>query len=58
MPELIRTARLTGLFYLGLAVTGALGFLTVRPRLFAEDDPAGRGQHRGIRSGQRRRHPG
>ena len=38
MPQLIRTARVTGLFYLGLAVTGALGFLTVRPMLFDADD--------------------
>jgi hypothetical protein len=40
MPALIRTARVTGLLYLGLAVGGALGFLTIRPRLFAVDDPA------------------
>jgi hypothetical protein len=40
MPALIRTARTTGLLYLGLAVSGALGFLTIRPRLFAADDPA------------------
>lgn len=40
MTELIRTARLTGLFYLGLAITGAAGFLIVRPRLFAEGDAA------------------
>lgn len=32
--------RLTGLFYLGLAITGALGFLMVRPELFAAGDPA------------------
>ena len=38
MHQLIRTARVTGLFYLGLAVTGALGFLTVRPMLFDADD--------------------
>lgn len=31
---------LTGFFYLGLAVTGALGFLMVRPALFAAGDPA------------------
>jgi hypothetical protein len=40
MPALIRTARTTGLLYLGLAVSGALGFLIVRPRLFAVGDPA------------------
>ncbi|MEV4818216.1 DUF4386 domain-containing protein [Micromonospora tulbaghiae] len=38
MHQLIRTARVTGLFYLGLAVTGALGFLTVRPMIFDADD--------------------
>ncbi len=39
MPEIIRTARLTGVFYLGLAITGGLGFLIIRPRLFADGDP-------------------
>ena len=39
MPPLIRTARTTGLFYLSLAVAGALGFLTIRPRIFAAGDP-------------------
>ncbi|MER7460996.1 DUF4386 domain-containing protein [Micromonospora sp. NPDC126480] len=38
MHPLIRTARATGLFYLGLAITGALGFLILRPRLFAPGD--------------------
>lgn len=36
----IGTARLTGLLYLGIAVTGMLGFLAVRPLLFDPDDPA------------------
>jgi hypothetical protein len=40
MHPLVRTARTTGLFYLGLAITGVLGFLVIRPRLFAADDPA------------------
>ncbi|MEV4626486.1 DUF4386 domain-containing protein [Micromonospora sp. NPDC049523] len=40
MHPLVRTARATGLLYLGLAVTGALGFLTIRPRLFVADDPS------------------
>lgn len=40
MPSLIRTARLTGVAYLGLAVTGMLGFLLIRPRLFSADDGA------------------
>jgi hypothetical protein len=35
---LIRTARTTGLFYLSLAITGLLGFLLIRPRLFAAGD--------------------
>ena len=39
MAALIRTARTTGLFYLGLAIAGALGFLIIRPRLFAAGDP-------------------
>lgn len=38
-PDLVRTARLTGVFYLGLAVTGMLGFLLVRGQLFVADDP-------------------
>ncbi len=37
---LVRTARFTGLFYLGLAITGMLGFLIVRPALFVPGDPA------------------
>ena len=39
--KLKRTARITGLFYLGLAVTGALGFGLVRSRIFVAGDPAG-----------------
>lgn len=38
--ELTRTARLTGLWYLGLGLTGMFGFLLIRPRLFDADDPA------------------
>ncbi|UYN83545.1 MAG: DUF4386 domain-containing protein [Microcella sp.] len=34
MHPLTRTARLTGTFYLGLAVTGMLGFLLIRPQVF------------------------
>ncbi|GIF21577.1 hypothetical protein BJ973_004978 [Actinoplanes tereljensis] len=34
-----RKARITGVFYLGLALAGAAGFLTVRPMLFAAGDP-------------------
>jgi Domain of unknown function (DUF4386) len=40
MPALTRTARTTGLLYLGNAITGVLGFLIVRPQLFAADDPS------------------
>lgn len=35
-----RTARLTGAAYLGLAITGLLGFVIVRPQLRSPDDPA------------------
>jgi hypothetical protein len=40
MHPLVRTARTTGLLYLGLAIAGGLGFLLIRPQLFAADDPA------------------
>jgi len=40
MTSLTRTARLTGLAYLGLAVSGMLGFLLIRQQLFAADDAA------------------
>lgn len=39
VETLARTARLTGLFYLGLAVTGGLGFLLIRTQLYVPDDP-------------------
>ena len=39
MHPLIRTARLTGLLYLGLALAGALGFLIIRPQLFEAGEP-------------------
>ncbi len=38
-PELVRTARTTGLLYLGVAVTGLVGFLLVRNQLFVSGDP-------------------
>jgi hypothetical protein len=38
---LIGTARTTGLLYLGLAVTGALGFQVLRGQSYVADDPAG-----------------
>ncbi len=37
--ELRQTARITGALYLGLGVTGMLGFLLVRNQLFVADDP-------------------
>lgn len=39
-PELVRTARATGLLYLGVAVTGGLAFLGIRGQVFVEGDPA------------------
>ena len=39
--ELKRTARITGLLYLGLAVTGVLGFVLVRGRIFVAGDVGG-----------------
>jgi hypothetical protein len=36
----IRTARITGLLYLGIALTGLLGHVLVRSHLFDADDPA------------------
>ncbi|WP_372735192.1 DUF4386 domain-containing protein [Nocardioides sp.] len=38
--DLTRTARITGLLYLGLAITGGLGFLAIRPQLYDAGDPA------------------
>lgn len=35
-----RTARLTGLWYLALGITGMIGFLIVRPEIFAQGDAA------------------
>lgn len=37
--DLTGTARTTGLLYLGLAVTGALGYQLVRGQLYVADDP-------------------
>lgn len=39
-PGLVRTARATGLLYLGLAITGMLGFVVVRAQLVVDGDPA------------------
>ncbi|GAA1368542.1 DUF4386 domain-containing protein [Catellatospora chokoriensis] len=40
MTNTKRTARITGLAYLGLAVTGFLGFLFIREQLYVPDDAA------------------
>jgi hypothetical protein len=40
MNDLKKTARITGLLYLGLAITGFLGFLLVRPMLYVPGNPA------------------
>jgi hypothetical protein len=42
-PELVRTARTTGLLYLGLAVTGLLGYMLIRNQLFVAGDPGATG---------------
>lgn len=39
-PALRRTARVAGLWYLALALTGGFGFLLVRPMIHVEGDPA------------------
>ena len=39
-PALIRTARTTGLLYLGLAVTGMLSYMLIRNQLYVADDPS------------------
>lgn len=38
VPAMKRTARVTGWWYLALGIAGMLGFLVVRPRIFAEGD--------------------
>lgn len=40
MTDTIRTARAAGAWYLGLAITGMLGFLVLRPQLIDADDSA------------------
>lgn len=35
----VKTARLTGIWYLLLAVSGVLGFLIFHPKIFVSDDP-------------------
>jgi hypothetical protein len=38
-PEMVRTARTTGLLYLGLAITGLLGYMLIRNQLFVSGNP-------------------
>ncbi len=40
MNDTIRTARAAGAWYLGLAITGMLGFLVLRPQMIDADDSA------------------
>jgi hypothetical protein len=39
MYDLKRTARMTGLLYLGIAITGMVSFLVIRGQLYVVDDP-------------------
>jgi hypothetical protein len=38
--DLVKTARLAGIWYLALAITGVLGFVVYHPQVFVTDDPA------------------
>lgn len=38
--ELVSTARITGICYLALAITGMVGFMVLHPRIYVSDDPA------------------
>jgi hypothetical protein len=40
MSDLNKTARMTGVWYLGLAITGLLGFVLVRPAIYVPGNPA------------------
>lgn len=40
VTTLKRTARVTGLLYLALGITGMIGFLLIRPQIFVEGDSA------------------
>lgn len=39
-PSLTRTARITGLWYLGVALTAFFGFILIRESLYVDGDPA------------------
>ena len=40
MADIKRTARMTGLFYVGLVITGVIGFFTIRTNLYIDGDAA------------------
>jgi hypothetical protein len=40
MTDLKKTARATGLWYLGLAISGAVGYMAIRGQLYVPHDPA------------------
>jgi hypothetical protein len=40
MTDLKKTARATGLWYLGLAISGAVGYMAIRGQLYVADDAA------------------
>jgi hypothetical protein len=50
-PSRKRTARITGLLYLGLGVTGMVGYLLIRNEIFVADDPNGTLRHLTERTG-------
>jgi hypothetical protein len=37
--NLVKTARITGIWYLALAISGVIGFLLIHPQVFIADDP-------------------
>jgi hypothetical protein len=39
MTPTMKTARLAGISYLGLAISGALGYLLIRSQLFEPETP-------------------
>jgi hypothetical protein len=38
--RLVKTARLTGIWYLALGITGMVGFLVIHPKIYITDDPS------------------
>lgn len=38
--ELVSTARITGIMYLALAITGMVGFMVLHPRIYITSDPS------------------